>query len=214
MATMNSHGPVLGLAVVAAVVAGCNVTRSAGPAIESSAPPAAHVLQDLVGPGCDAYLRQHSDGPGSPAAVARQTAAVAIKGHPQLTQFAKAISGGLNPKVSLVGRLDAGDFTIFAPTDSAFAKLPPASLQALAKPGSAGALTDLLMSHVVQGQRSPGKLAGSLETLDEQDLTVTATGDRIRVAGQANVICGGLHAANATLYLIDTVLMPPVRPKE
>jgi uncharacterized surface protein with fasciclin (FAS1) repeats len=57
-------------------------------------------------------------------------------------------------------------------------------------------------------------LGGTLETLDGETIRVTSAGDRIRVAGQANVVCGGLHAANATLYLIDTVLMPPVRTKE
>lgn len=214
MAGMNPRRTVLGAVIVAAVLAGCNVTGSVEPTVESSAPPAAHVMQDLVGPGCDAYLRDHATGPGSATAIAKQTAAVAIEDHPQLTEFAKAISGGLNPKVNLAGRIDGGEFTIFAPADSAFAKLPAASLRTLAKPESAGALTDLLMSHVVKGERNPEKLSGTLETLGGDAIRVTATGDRIRVGGQANVICGGLHAANATLYLIDTVLLPPVRAKE
>jgi uncharacterized surface protein with fasciclin (FAS1) repeats len=213
MAAMNSRTTLLGLAA-AIILAGCQVARSPEPVIESTAPPAAHAMQDLVGPGCDAYVRSHATGPGSASAIAKQTAATAIGDHPQLTQFAKAISGRLNPKVNLAGRLDGGEFTIFAPTDAAFAKLPAESLRTLAEPGSAGALTDLLLSHAVRGQRTPAKLAGTMETLEGETLKVSAAGERVRIGGQANLVCGGLHAANATLYLIDTVLMPPVRAKE
>jgi uncharacterized surface protein with fasciclin (FAS1) repeats len=214
MASMNSRTSLLWLVVALAALAGCNVTESPEPAIESTAPPAAHVTHDLVGPGCDAYIRDHATGAGSATAIARQSAAVAIEDHPELTEFAKAISGGLNPNVHLADQLDAGKFTIFAPTDSAFAKLPSQSLRTLAEPQSAAALTDLLMSHVVKGEQNPHTVGGTLETLDGETIKVTSAGDRIRVDGQANVVCGGLHAANATLYLIDTVLMPPVRTKE
>ena len=214
MAGMNSRTSLLGLVMAAATIAGCSVTDSPEPAIESTAPPAAHVMKDLAGPGCDAYIRDHAAGPGSVSAMAKQSAAVAIEDHPQLTEFAKAISGGLNPRVNLANQLGGGEFTIFAPADSAFAKLPSESLRTLADPQSAAALTDLLMSHVVRGERNPSKLSGTLETLDGESIKVVSAGDRIRIDGQANVVCGGLHAGNATLYLIDTVLMPPVRTKE
>jgi uncharacterized surface protein with fasciclin (FAS1) repeats len=62
---------------------------------------------------------------------------------------------------------------------------------------------------VVRGDRTPARLSGKLETLAGEAITVVAKGDRIRVDGQANVICGGIRTANATLYLIDGVLMPP-----
>jgi uncharacterized surface protein with fasciclin (FAS1) repeats len=102
------------------------------------------------------------------------------------------------------------EYTIFAPTDDAFrAKLPNQWTRTLAEPKSAEALTDLLVFHVVEGQLSPSELSGSLKTLGGDTLSVQRDGDRIRLADQANVVCGGLKAANAMIYLIDSVLMPP-----
>lgn len=126
-----------------------------------------------------------------------------------LRLFASAVSGELNERVDLTDELEVGEFTIFAPTDDAFrAKLPEQWTSTLAEPENADALTDLLVFHVVKGQLSPSELSGSLETRGGQKLSIDRDGDRIRIADQANVVCGGLRAANATLYLIDSVLMP------
>jgi uncharacterized surface protein with fasciclin (FAS1) repeats len=208
MAAMTSRALVAMLVVATAIVAGCDRTAVPASVIESTAPPSSHVVQDLVGPGCDAYVRDHAAGAGSAAAIANQSAATAIASHPDLTEFAKAATGGLNASVDLTAELNAGAYTIFAPTDAAFAKLPRAALTALAAPDSAAALADLLRAHVVRGQHAPDDLT-ELTTVDDEPFTVSVKGDRIRVNGQANVTCGGLHTANATLYLIDGVLMPP-----
>jgi uncharacterized surface protein with fasciclin (FAS1) repeats len=207
MAAMTSRTFAAVVAGVALSAAGCNLTNSPN-AIESTAPPSAQVVQDLVGPGCDAYVRDHASGPGSAEAIAKQSAVAAIASHPELTRFGNALTGKLNARVDLSSELSSGRFTIFAPADSAFEKLPKAAVRTLAQPDSAAALIDLLRSHVVKGERTPAELSGKLETLDGDPITVAAQGDRIRVDGQANVICGGLHTANATLYLIDSVLMP------
>ena len=213
MAAMTPRLAAAALALVAGTaamsVAGCTLTKTPDPVIESKVPPSPDVVKDLVGPGCDAYIRAHPSGRGSAAALAKQSAAAAIASHPDLTRFARAIGGKLNPGVHLTAAFNAGRFTIFAPTDAAFGKLPPAALTALGAPDSASALTDLLRSHVIRGERTPAKLSGTLESLDGDPITVVAKGDRIRVDGQANVICGGLHTANATLYVIDGILMPP-----
>ena len=197
------------MAVAAALIAGCEPTGPPETNIESTAPPSPEAVQKLVGPGCAAYAKKYPTGPGSVAAVADQPVAAAIADHPMLRLFASAISGELNERVDLTQELDAGDLTIFAPTDDAFrAKLPKQWTRTLAKPENADALTDLLLFHVVVGRRSPSDLSGSLETRGGEKLSLERDGDRIRIADQANVVCGGLRTANATIYLIDSVLMP------
>ena len=59
------------------------------------------------------------------------------------------------------------------------------------------------------GQIVPDDIAGTHTTVNGADLEVTGSGDELMVNGQAAVICGGVQTANATVYLIDTVLMPP-----
>jgi len=208
MTAMTPRLAVVALALAVVTAAGCSVVKTPESARESKVPPSPDVVQDLVGPGCDAYVRAHPSGRGSVTALAKQSAAAAIAANPDLTQFARAVGGQLNPGVDLTATLDAGRYTIFAPADAAFGKLPQSALTALAAPDSARALTDLLRSHVVRGELPPTKLAGTMESLDGDPITVVAKGDRIRIDGQANVICGGLHTANATLYLIDGILMP------
>lgn len=195
--------------LVSGALAGCENIGRHKPPIEPSAPPSPSVTQTLVGPGCTSYLKKHPSGPGSPQQLAKQSLASAIADHPQLTTLARAVSGKLNPRVNLTRELDGGDFTIFAPTDDAFAALPKKTLTALAGPESAGALTDLLMFHLAVGEKRPTEIVGTLDTRGGAQLTVTGEGDRLRVGDQANVICGGIQAANATIYLIDTVLIPP-----
>jgi len=198
--------------VAAVLLAGCEPSGSSDKPIESTAPPSPEAVQKLVGPGCSAYAKKYVTGPGSVAALADQPLAAALEDHPMLRLFASAVSGGLNKKVDLTQELDAGEFTVFAPTDDAFrAKVPKQWSRTLSEPKSADALTDLLLFHFVVGQRNPSELSGSLETRGGEKLRIERDGDRIRIAGQANVVCGGLRTANATIYLIDSVLMPSSR---
>ncbi len=200
---------VVGSVLASVLLAGCEPSGSSDAPIESTAPPSPEAVQKLVGPGCAAYAKKYVTGPGSVAALADQPLAAALEDHPMLRLFASAVSGGLNKKVDLTQELDAGEFTVFAPTDEAFqAKVPKAWARTLAEPKSADALTDLLLFHLVVGQRSPSELSGSLETRGGEKLTIERDGDRIRIADQANVVCGGLRTANATIYLIASVLMP------
>jgi uncharacterized surface protein with fasciclin (FAS1) repeats len=199
----------VGVAMAGALAAGCEPSGSPETQFESTAPPSQEAAQKLVGPGCAAYAKKYTTGPGSVAALADQPVAAAIEDHPMLRLFASAISGELNERVKLTQVLDAGEFTIFAPTDDAFrAKVPEQWMRTLAEPKSADALTDLLLFHLVAGQRAPSELPGSLETRSGEKLSIERDGDRIRIADQANVVCGGLRTANATIYLIDSVLMP------
>lgn len=94
---------------------------------------------------------------------------------------------------------------MFAPVDDAFAKIDAATLDTL-KTDSA-MLSKILTYHVVPGQIEPADIAGMHTTVEGSDLHVTGSGEDWMV-NDAKVICGGVQTANATVYLIDTVLMP------
>ena len=186
---------------------------------ETSAPPAAEETMapetemdpaaNLVGPGCAGYAEAVPDGAGSVAGMAEDPVATAASNNPILTTLTAAVSGGLNPQVNLVDTLNGDEFTVFAPVDDAFAKIDPATIEVL-KTDSA-LLTSILTYHVVPGQVLPDDIDGTHTTVNGADLEVTGSGDNIMVNGQAAVICGGVQTANATVYLIDTVLMPPAQ---
>jgi uncharacterized surface protein with fasciclin (FAS1) repeats len=168
---------------------------------------------ELVGPGCAAYAAQNPVGPASVAGMAQDPVAVAASNNPMLTTLTSALSGKLNPDVNLVDTLNgAPSLTVFAPTDDAFAKIDPATIEKL-KTDSA-LLTKILTYHVVEGQASPEQVVGTHKTMEGGDVTVTGMpmgmmGNDIKV-NDASVVCGGVQTANATVYLIDTVLMPPM----
>ncbi|WP_280396774.1 fasciclin domain-containing protein [Nocardia carnea] len=172
------------------------------PAIAAAGDPTA----GLVGPGCADYAAQVPAGAGSVGGMAQDPVAVAASNNPMLTTLTQAVSGGLNPQVNLVDTLNGGEFTVFAPVDSAFAKIDPATLETL-KTDSA-ALTGILTYHVVPGRIEPGDIAGDHPTVQGATVTVTRDGETIE-AGNASVICGGVQTANATVYMIDEVLLPP-----
>lgn len=161
---------------------------------------------DLIGAGCAAYAKQNPSGPGSVAGMAQDPVATAASNNPMLTTLTSALSGKLNPDVNLVDTLNDGQYTVFAPTDAAFGKLPAATIDKLKT--DAPLLKSILTYHVVQGQASPDKVDGTHPTLQGATLTVTGQGNALKV-NDAGLVCGGVHTANATVYMIDTVLMPP-----
>ena len=163
---------------------------------------------DLVGPGCAAYAAAVPSGSGSVAGMAADPVATAASNNPLLKTLTAAVSGKLNPGVNLVDTLNSGQFTVFAPVDDAFAKIPAATIDGL-KTDSA-TLTSILTYHVVPGQLSPSQVDGTHATAEGGTLNVTGSGDNMMVNG-AKVICGGVKTANATVYLVDTVLMPPAK---
>lgn len=163
---------------------------------------------DLVGSGCAAYAKAEPTGPGSIVGMSTDPVAVAASNNPMLTTLVSAVSGKLNPQVNLVSTLDGGQFTVFAPVNSAFAKLPAATVAQLKTPAGAAALKKTLTYHVVSGQLTPDQIDGTHATVEGGPVTVSGSGDSIKVNG-ANVICGGVHTANATVYFIDGVLTPP-----
>ncbi len=165
----------------------------------------ADMSSDMVGSGCAAYAKAVPSGAGSVAGMAQDPVATAASNNPMLKTLTAAVSGKLNPKVNLVDTLNGGDFTVFAPVDSAFAAVPAKTLATLKK--DSATLTDILTYHVVPGQLSPSDVVGMQKTVEGKSVDVTGSGDNLMVNG-AKVICGGVKTANATVYLIDQVLSP------
>ncbi|WP_270353204.1 fasciclin domain-containing protein [Microbacterium testaceum] len=181
-------------------------SMAASPSMSASASmdPAAN----LVGPGCAGYAEQVPSGAGSVAGMAADPVAVAASNNPLLTTLTAAVSGQLNPNVNLVDTLNGSEFTVFAPVDEAFAKIDSATIETLKT--DSDLLTKILTYHVVPGQIAPDEIDGTHTTVEGQDVTVAGSGDSITVNETSNVICGGVQTANATVYLIDSVLMPPM----
>jgi uncharacterized surface protein with fasciclin (FAS1) repeats len=214
-----------GLVLVGAAtlaLAGCSMGGSSSAAPEASEP--AGMTQEpmtsetaqamdpaydnLVGAGCAMYDEQVPDGAGSIVGMSQDPVAVAASNNPILTTLVAAVSGQLNPAVDLVDTLNGSEFTVFAPVDDAFAALPAETVAALGTPEGAETLSSVLTYHVVPGQIAPDAIVGEQTTVQGETLMVEGSGDDLTVNG-ATVICGGVQTANATVYLIDTVLMPP-----
>ncbi len=179
---------------------GSSTTTTSSPTSSSDA-----AMTDLVGPGCAAYAQAVPSGSGSVDGMSQSPVATAASNNPLLKTLVAAVSGQLNPKVNLVNTLNNGQFTVFAPVDTAFAKVPAATLGKLKT--DAPLLTKILTYHVVAGQLSPSQVVGMHKTVEGGTVDVTGSGQSLKVDG-ANVVCGGVHTANATVYLIDSVLNP------
>ena len=155
---------------------------------------------DTFGAGCSAIP---DSGAGSFNGMATEPVATAASANPLLKTLVAAVG-----KAGLVDTLNSADgITVFAPTDDAFGKIPPKDLDAVL--ANKDTLTKILTYHVVAGQLSPDDLAGTHETLEGEDVTVQGSGEDFTVgAGDAKVLCGNIPTANATVYVIDSVLMP------
>lgn len=178
---------------------------SMAPSPSASSSAAMDPAANLVGPGCAGYAEQVPDGAGSVAGMALDPVAVAASNNPLLKTLTAAVSGKLNPKVDLVDTLNGSEFTVFAPVDDAFAKIDPATIETLKTDDAL--LSKILTYHVVPGQITPDKIVGTHKTVQGGSVTVTGTKDALKV-DDASVICGGVKTANATVYLVDSVLMP------
>ncbi|KQW08244.1 fasciclin [Leifsonia sp. Root4] len=212
--TLTAFGVV---AIAALALSGCSMDTgtaagdSSSSSAEESAPSTtpeamtADPAADLVGPGCAAYADAVPSGSGSIVGMSADPVAVAASNNPLLKTLVAAVSGQLNPDVNLVDTLNGSEFTVFAPVDDAFAAIDPATIETLKT--DPAMLSSILTYHVVPGQIAPDAIVGTQTTVQGGTVEVTGSGDELMVNG-ANVICGGVHTANATVYLIDAVLLP------
>lgn len=129
---------------------------------------------------------------------------------PSVSTFYSAISGGFDPAVNIVPVLENGPYVVFAPTNDAFAALDPGQLDALKT--DPAALTKLDYYHVFLGLLGPGDVKGQRPTQQGADIKVTGSGGDIKVNDDVKVICGGIQASDARIYIIDKVLNPDLAP--
>ncbi|MDJ0382466.1 fasciclin domain-containing protein [Streptomyces sp. G-G2] len=172
----------------------------------SAAPSAAASTDDSMsmdkpfGAGCAGVP---ASGAGSFDGMAKDPVATAASNNPALSTLVAAVK-----QAGLVDTLNnAKDLTVFAPTNDAFAKIPKADLDKVL--ADKATLTKILTYHVVGQQITPKQLEnGSFDTLEKGKLTTTGSGTSYQVNGTSNVVCGNVKTANATVYIVDTVLMP------
>ena len=133
--------------------------------------------------------------------------AVNSKDHTTLVAAVKA--------AGLVSTLEGkGPFTVFAPTNSAFGKLPAGTVDNLVKPENKTTLTRILTYHVVPGRIGASDLTDGkmLKTVEGEQLTVKRSGDRVMIidakGGSATVTIPNVNQSNGVIHVVDTVLMP------
>jgi uncharacterized surface protein with fasciclin (FAS1) repeats len=216
----NRTGAFAGLLMAAAFVGACsNAGATTAPATAAAATPAASMAPSMApsmaapsaspammdgttfGAACSAVP---ATGAGSFQGMATAPVATAASNNPVLSTLVTAVTAA-----KLGDTLNgAKDITVFAPTNDAFAAMDKATLDsAMADPS--GLLSKVLTYHVVQGRLTPEMLAGTHKTLNGADLTVEGSGQDFTVNGKAMVVCGNVQTANATVYIIDGVLLPP-----
>src|SRR5829696_4936159 len=189
---------VLGLALMGAA---CS-SNDAGTQTPAASPTTASPMT-ASGPFGAACAAVPASGPGSLEALAQDPVATAASNTPELSTLVTAVK-----QAGLAGTLNSAQgITVFAPTNDAFAAVPKATLdKALGDPN--GLLTTVLTYHVVPGQLTPDQLAGSHKTLQGSTLEVSGSGQDFTINGNSSVVCGNIQTANATVYLIDQVLLP------
>lgn len=178
--------------------AGPGTTGPSGPTDSSST--ATDAAAARFGPACSQIP---ASGPGSVEDMADSPVGTAAKDNPLLSTLA-----GAAERAGLLDTLDsAQDVTVFAPANAAFQNVDASRLARLmADPQSLG---DVLRYHVVQQRLTPEQVTGTHTTLSGRQLTVAGSGENMTVgANKAKVLCGNVQTANATIYVIDGVLLP------
>ena len=204
-------------AALALTAAACSSSPSsssaAGPATSAPASSAASAASSAgassgasttasdFGPGCASVPK---GGAGSFTGMSTAPVATAASANPLLSTLVTAVK-----KAGLVDTLNsASGITVFAPDNAAFAKLPAATLASVLS--NKAELTKILTYHVVAGRYTPSQLAAGtpLKTLEGATVAPALMGSTYEV-NSASVVCGNVQTANATVYIINTVLMPP-----
>jgi uncharacterized surface protein with fasciclin (FAS1) repeats len=169
-------------------------------AMPSSPASAAGASVTDFGSGCASVP---SSGAGSFTGMATAPVATAASANPVLSTLVVAVK-----QAGLVDTLNsANGITVFAPDNSAFAKIPASTLKSVL--ANKAELTKILTYHVVSGRVTPAELASgkALKTLEGSTVKPAMMGTTYTVNG-ATVVCGNVQTANATVYIINSVLMP------
>jgi uncharacterized surface protein with fasciclin (FAS1) repeats len=190
---------------IALLAAGCSGSDDGGgwaaPAAAEPAPASTPMASsEPFGPACSSVP---AEGAGSFSGMATAPVATAASNNPVLSTLVTAVK-----EAGLVDTLNSTeDLTVFAPANDAFNAVPKATMDAAMKDPK-GLLTQVLTGHVVAGKLAPDALAGEHKTLAGSTITVEGSGEDFTVNGNAKVVCGNVQTANATVYIIDNVLLP------
>ena len=184
---------------------------SAAPAASSSAPMASGSSAAAGGSGATTSMDFGSgcasvpkSGAGSFTGMATAPVATAASANPLLSALVAAVKAA-----GLVDTLNsASNITVFAPDNAAFAKIPAATLKGIL--ANKAELTKILTYHVASGRYTAAQLASGakIKTLEGGTVTPAMMAGSYSVNG-ASVVCGNVQTANATVYIINTVLTPP-----
>lgn len=155
---------------------------------------------ETFGPECDTM--QGEDGSDLDA-MAEEPAGTAISQNPELSTLSDLLE-----QAEMIETLDSTeDITVFAPTDDAFDQMPEEELTTLQEDQQQ--LTDVLNYHVVEGIQEPTDLEdGAFTSLQGAEVTTQGADEEFTVDEEAQVVCGNVQTSNATVYVIDGVLMP------
>jgi uncharacterized surface protein with fasciclin (FAS1) repeats len=163
----------------------------------SASPPVTNKVD--FGPACGAVPK---GGAGSFAGMTKAPVATAASHNPVLSTLVAAVE-----KAGLVDTLNnAKALTVFAPDNAAFAAIPKATLRAIL--ANKAELTKILEYHVVAGRLSPAAVIGVHKTIEGETVSVAGSGTSFNVNGTSTVVCGNVQTANATVYIINSVLNP------
>ena len=177
-------------------------TSSSSPTTASSSTTttSSDMMGQAFGAACSAVPK---DGKGSFTGMATDPVATAASNNPVLSTLVTAVQAA-----GLVDTLNSAPaITVFAPTNDAFAKIPADTLNKVL--ADKETLTKILTNHVLAGKIAPDKIAGDHKTLAATTLTVKGSGEMFTVGKEnAKVVCGNVTTANATVYIVDSVLMP------
>jgi uncharacterized surface protein with fasciclin (FAS1) repeats len=207
-----------GIAGLALSTAACSSSSSSSAASGSSSTPAASASSSMAsssasaaggsaaattmdfGPACSSVPKT---GAGSFTGMSTAPVATAASANPVLSTLVAAVKAA-----GLVDTLNsAKNITVFAPDNAAFAKIPAATLKSVL--ANKAELTKILTYHVAGARYTPAQLAAgmSIKTLEGGTVTTADKNGTYTVNG-ADVVCGNVQTANATVYIINTVLMP------
>ena len=163
-----------------------------------------------------AFAAQNPMVGGAPMSPSKNIIENAVKSKDHTTLVAAVKAAGL--VTTLEGK---GPFTVFAPTNEAFEKLPAGTVETLLKPENKSKLASILTYHVVAGKYSAAKLvqeikagggSAELKTVNGEKLTAKMSGDSIELTdtkgGTAKVTIGDVMQSNGVIHVIDTVVMP------
>lgn len=175
-------------------------TQSQEPSQDESEAMEETASDETYGAGC---AQVPTSGAGSFDGMATAPVASAASANPLLKTLVAAVT-----EAGLVEPLNsAPQLTVFAPADPAFAAIPKKDMNAVMSDKQM--LGSILKHHVVGEQISPDQLSGEFETLNGDKLTINGSGEMATIGDEkAQVLCGNVPTANATVYVIDTVLMP------